>query len=105
MVTSRTQGNAKTMTNSFPPDLTTYVQGAVSTGKYPSEHALVTAAVRLLKAKDEHEEWLRKEVQAGLNQLERGEYTDYDNDSLDDLFERIKSDGRKLLAARQGAQQ
>lgn len=92
------------MTNTFPPDLTSFVQGAVETGKYPSENALVTAAVRLLKEQDEHEEWLRKEVQAGLDQLERGEYTDYDDSSLDDLFERIKSDGRKVLAARQGVE-
>ncbi|KAF3885875.1 MULTISPECIES: type II toxin-antitoxin system prevent-host-death family antitoxin [Nostocales] len=43
-------------------------------------------------------EALRHEVEIGIEQLENGQYTEYDEDSLSTLFEDIKARGRKRLA-------
>lgn len=43
-------------------------------------------------------EELRRKVQIGFDQIERGEYTTYDENSLGELFERVKARGRKRLA-------
>jgi prevent-host-death family protein len=40
---------------------------------------------------------LQQDLQVGLEQLEQGQYTDYDAASLDDFFEEIKRDGRRDL--------
>ena len=45
-------------------------------------------------------EELRKEIAIGIEQLERGEYTTYDENSLDGLLEEIKTRGRQQLAER-----
>ena len=40
-------------------------------------------------------EGLRKEVQIGLDQFDRGEFTEYDEESLRKFFEDIKAEGRR----------
>ena len=49
-------------------------------------------------------EELRKEIAIGIEQLDRGEYTEYDENTLGDHFEEIKAEGRRRLAAQQGGQ-
>ncbi len=44
---------------------------------------------------------LRHDVDLGIEQLENGEYTEYDDRSLQERFERIKSEGRERLAERE----
>jgi hypothetical protein len=41
---------------------------------------------------------LRRQIRVGIDQLERGEYRDYDQRTLTELAERIKKNGRKRLA-------
>ena len=43
---------------------------------------------------------LRKEIGAGLDQLERGEVSEYDDRSLNTLAADVKAKGRKRLAAK-----
>ena len=89
------------MLNSFPPDLAAFVQGEVALGKYPTENAVVEAAVRLLKEQEAHTEFLRREIQLGLDEIERGNFTTYTKDTLPELIDDIKREGRKRLAAEQ----
>lgn len=46
------------------------------------------------------EKELRAEVQKGLDDLERGDYTEYDETTLHELFESVKARGRERLEAR-----
>jgi len=41
---------------------------------------------------------LQKDIAAGIAQLETGDYTEYDEDTLSDLFVDIKARGRQRLA-------
>ena len=43
-------------------------------------------------------EALRRDIAVGIEQLENGQYTEYDEESLSALFEDIKARGRKRLA-------
>jgi putative addiction module CopG family antidote len=91
------------MSNAFPPDLAAFVQSEIALGKYPSEDALMIAAVRLLREQEEEDAALRQDIQAAIDQMERGECTRYDARSAGTLVEEIKSEGRRLLAARQNS--
>lgn len=50
--------------------------------------------------RQERLEELRREITIGVEQIERGEYTEYDEDGLKQLFERIKSEGRAVCSHR-----
>ncbi len=86
--------------NGLPADLSEFVQQELQTGKYTSEDELICDALRLLRELERKREQLKADIQVGLDQLDRGEYTEYDDQGLDDLFERIKTEGRKKLAAK-----
>nr|MDQ2687823.1 type II toxin-antitoxin system Phd/YefM family antitoxin [Armatimonadota bacterium] len=62
-------------------------------------------ALRLLRERDQIQQQrlaeLRREVAIGLEQLERGESTAYNDETLKEFFDGIKSKGRQLLAERQ----
>jgi prevent-host-death family protein len=45
-------------------------------------------------------EALRHEIEIGIEQLENGQYTEYDEESLSTFVEDIKARGRKRLAQR-----
>ena len=58
----------------------------------------VREALRLLKERDQAREQLRADVQAGFDQLERGEGRTYDKTSGQHLAEQVKSGGRAARA-------
>ena len=66
---------------------------AVSSGAFRSESEVVAEGLRLLQRREQ----LRREVNEGVAQLERGEYTEYDETTLRERFEQIKTEGRKRL--------
>ena len=74
-------------------DLQQFVQTAISSGAFHSESEVVAEGLRLLQRREQ----LRRDVNYGIAQLERGEYTDYDEATLRDRFEQIKAEGRKRL--------
>ena len=49
-------------------------------------------------------EILRKEISVGLGQLEQGDVTDHDDQSLTTLAADLKAQGRRCLAARENSQ-
>src|SRR6266702_2105832 len=89
----------------LPSDLEQFVTQKIESGKYDSASDVICAALWLLKDWDALRqcrlEELRREIQIGLEQLDRGEYTVYDDKSLKGLAEEIKAEGRRRLAQRE----
>jgi len=79
----------------LPPELERLIHDKVATGLYTSEDEVIREALRLLKDRDEIRilavEDLRREIQKGLDQLDRGESVLLDP-------ERIKIEGRRRRA-------
>ena len=85
------------MNVSLNPQFEKLVKQKVQSGEYASESEVIQEALRLLEQRDKKLIELRAEIQIGLDQLERGEYTTYDEDGLKDLAKTIKSRGRERL--------
>ncbi|MFQ5462420.1 MAG: type II toxin-antitoxin system ParD family antitoxin [Phycisphaerae bacterium] len=92
------------MNVSLTPMLEQLVQRKLATGLYNSASEVIREALRLLEERDEMRkirlETLRAEVGVGLNQLERGQVTEYEDQSLNTLAVDIKAKGRKRLASK-----
>jgi antitoxin ParD1/3/4 len=93
------------MNVSLTPQLEELISNKVASGMYNSASEVVREALRLLDERDRLRqmrlEELRKEIAIGLEQLERGEYEEFD----EAMLERIKVEGRKRLAAQRKAKQ
>jgi len=85
------------MNVTLDPELQAYVDKLVAEGHYPNADAAINHALNLCRLEDEfvdaNREWLTREVQVGLDQLNRGESSDWDART-------IKRMGRALLAQR-----
>lgn len=92
------------MNVSLTPTLEELVQRKVATGFYNSASEVIREALRLLEERDELRKMrlgtLRKEISVALDQLERGEVSEYDDRLLNTLAADIKAKGRKRLAAK-----
>lgn len=90
------------MNVSLTTELEKYVADKVESGMYHSASEVIREGLRLLKEKDEiHNrklEELRREIQLGIDQADRGQVKPL----TDELAEDIKARGRKRLAARNG---
>lgn len=90
------------MNVSLTPELETLIYEKVESGFYNSASEVVREALRLLRQRDEiqrqHLTQLRKEIAVGIDELDRGEATTFDDQSLKDRLEQIKAQGRKHLA-------
>lgn len=83
------------MTVTLPPELAQFVQKEIASGKYPSEDHVVHEAVYLLKELESRREALGVHVQAGLQQIERGEGIELADDAaLRAFFDDIQVRGR-----------
>jgi antitoxin ParD1/3/4 len=80
-----------------------YVARKVRSGLYHSASEVIRDGLRLLKDRDEIQKGrlaaVRKEIEVGLEQLRRAEYTEYDEKSLNQLVVKTKRGGRERLAA------
>lgn len=92
------------MNVSLTPELEKLVADKVAAGMYASASEVIRDALRLLEERDVLRqaklEALKKEIQKGIEQLDRGEATDLNESELRALMDRIKSEGRKKLAGR-----
>ena len=83
------------------PELEELVKQKVESGLYNSATEVIHEALWLLDERDRLGEMkleaLRKDIQKGIDSIERGEYTVYDENTLADFFEGIKAEGRKRL--------
>jgi len=79
-----------------------FISGHVDSGRYLSASEVVREGLRLLQ---EHEQFrqvrleqLRKEVDKGVQALDRGEYIELDDRGLNEHFDKVKARGRRRLA-------
>jgi len=87
------------MNISLTPALEKLVDEKVSSGMYQTASEVVREGLRLLKERDEEMQRLRQDIQEGIDAIERGDYKEYDLDSIHLLAEEVKAGGRKRLAA------
>jgi antitoxin ParD1/3/4 len=71
-------------------ELQSFVLSAVRDGSFRSESEVISKALRLLQR---HEQ-LRRAVHAGVDQLDRGEFSEYGEDDRYRFLEDIKNAGR-----------
>ena len=72
----------------IPVELEPFVQGAVDDGSYRNPAEVVGEALRLLARRAQ----VLRDVKAGVEQLDRGEYTEYGEHSLADFLADIKAE-------------
>ncbi len=80
------------------PALERLIDAKVASGQYETAGEVVREALQLLAERDGAREQLRADVQAGFDQLARGEGHAYDKTSGRPLAERIKLRGRAARA-------
>ena len=85
------------MNVSLTRELELLVNSKVKTGMYQTASEVIREGLRLLKERDEARASLKADIQVGLDQLARGEYTEYDEITTKDLLKDIKARGRKRL--------
>jgi len=84
---------------SLTPELERLINDKVEAGSYQTASEVVREALRLLKLRDEGLVQLRRDIQAGFDQIERGEFSDYTPRSESKLASIVKARGRKRLVA------
>ena len=84
------------MSQSLPPELQQFVEQELASGRYQTQEEVICEGLRLLRERKLHE--LRKEIDAGLQQLDRGEGIEIeDEQSLRAFFDDIKARGCERL--------
>lgn len=73
----------------------------VKAGMYPTASEVIREGLRLLRERDLGLEALRRDVRTGFEAVERGEYIDYDESSIQKLADRVKTRGRKRISEEQ----
>ena len=76
------------------------IQQAVANGRYHSADEAVRAALAAWEENERRRMELIASLEAAEADLEAGRYTDYTEETLDELVEEIKREGRALLEAR-----
>jgi antitoxin ParD1/3/4 len=89
------------MNFSLTPELEQFVTDKVKTGMYQTASEVIREGLRLLSERDQRMEALRRDVRAGFEAVERGEFTEYDEGNIKELSGRAKARGRKRLAKEQ----
>ncbi len=74
------------MTVEIPPEYAEFVQSVIDAGSCRSETEVVCEALELLRKRER----LRRDVRAGVEQLDRGQYTEYDGESLAEFSDDIR---------------
>jgi antitoxin ParD1/3/4 len=73
---------------SIPTELEPFVEGVVRQGAYHNPTEVVGEALRLLARREK----LLRDVKAGVEQLDRGDYTEYGMDSEQEFLADIRAE-------------
>lgn len=87
------------MNVSLTPELEQLVNEKVGSGLYQTASEVVREALRLLKERDDHAR-LRADIQAGFDEIARGQGREYDVASLRRLAESVNARGRAARASK-----
>lgn len=79
------------MNVSLTPELEKYIQDKVDSGLYSSASEVVRAALRELQKEDDHRDYLRREIQRGVDSAEQHGYRKLDNDLIEVIKQNVKS--------------
>lgn len=80
------------------PDLENLIRDEVESGRYSSPAEVIHAALRIFRQPEAAEaDVLRREIQKGIDDIEKSRYTVWDKDSLPGLAADIKKRGRRRL--------
>lgn len=74
------------MKTNFPPESEEFIRLQVDSGAYPDREAVLRAGLILLQQRTE----LLTRLSEGRRQLDEGEFTDYVEAGLKQLFDRLK---------------
>ncbi|GAB4456857.1 MAG: type II toxin-antitoxin system ParD family antitoxin [Armatimonadaceae bacterium] len=90
------------MNVSLTPELEDFVNDRVESGLYHSASEVIRDGLRLLRERslllEIRREELRRELRAGLADLENGASTEWTDETLPELASKIKSEGRERKA-------
>jgi antitoxin ParD1/3/4 len=89
------------MNVSLTPELEKMVDRKVSSGMYQTASEVIREGLRLLAERDAARDSLRRDIKAGFDAVERGEYTDCDAAGIKKLVEGVKKRGRERWEAEQ----
>jgi len=90
------------MPQTIPAEFQQFVEQELASGRYQSVEEVIVDGLRLLRERKLYE--LRKDIDAGLAQLDRGEGIELESErALGDFFDDIKARGRQRLEAKQGS--
>jgi len=81
---------------SLTPELEKLVNDEMKSGRYKSPNEVVREGLRLVRLRRQKLAALRREIQIGIDEIERGDYVEYG--SVDELFHDIQSDVTKRTA-------
>lgn len=86
------------MPEAVPPELQRFVEQELASGRYQSAEEVVAEGLRLLRERKLYE--LRNDIDAGVEQLDRGEGIELeDEEAIQRFFDDIKARGRIRLEA------
>ena len=86
------------MSVTVPPETEQLLREQVEAGRYSSIEEALTEAVRLLVERERRRAELGGQVQASIDQIERGEFTEYAEHEIDKLFDEIQDEAMERLA-------
>ena len=89
------------MSVTVPPETEQLLREQVEAGRYSSAEEALTEAVRLLVERERRRAELGGQVQASIDQIERGEFTEYAEGEVDKLFGEIETEAMKSLRSEQ----
>jgi len=81
------------MNFSLTPALEKLVNDEMKSGQYKSANEVVREGLRLVRLRRQKLAALRREIQIGIDEIERGEYFEYD--SVEELFDDIEAAAAK----------
>lgn len=94
------------MTITLTPELEKLVKEKIASGEYDSADAFVGEAVQRLLDEEEEEDAHRDEIvariQAAEAEIDRGDYREYDEETIHELAKDVHERGLKRLAAERG---
>ena len=89
------------MNISLTPQLEALVKAKVKSGMYHSASEVVRDGLRLLEERENLRKIrlakLKEQLQIGIDQLDRGEYTTYNEHTLREFIDDVKKEGREKL--------